>query len=185
MYFIYNSQAEAVGFQPLDIIGWSSQDEEDIQKLADKFPDMIYFTGEIIVDHLWEFNKPINPYLPEPHPSGEHQFLDAGYRCTRCGVYNRPDVKSTKIVLDLPCVGRWAQSSKMRYEANNQWIENGGSQDLIPIGEDVRTHTMMQGIKHESGRQCSYHHRLKIWTPDGLNACLLLHEDSHVKGDRQ
>jgi hypothetical protein len=62
-----------------------------------------------------------NPYLPEPPEDGKHVFAGS-YRCHRCGVYNRPDVTTTKTVLDAPCEGRWAHSGKMRYAADQRWI---------------------------------------------------------------
>jgi hypothetical protein len=50
--------------------------------------------------------------------------------------------------------------------------------DLRPLPEDVRTHTMLTGRQpHDDGRECTYHHRLGVWTPDGLNECLREHPD--------
>lgn len=84
------------------------------------------------IGHALSLGKPItylsartarNPYLPEAPADGQHIFGDSGtsYRCSRCGVYNRPDVPSTKDVLDAPCLGGWAHSGKMRYAAEDRW----------------------------------------------------------------
>lgn len=62
-----------------------------------------------------------NPWLPAPPEDGKHEFRFGSYRCRRCAVYNRPDVPSTKEVLDAPCEGQWAQSSKMRAYAEDKW----------------------------------------------------------------
>ena len=68
-----------------------------------------------------------NPYLPEPPPDGQHIF-EGSYRCKRCAVYNRPDVPSTKMVLDAPCEGRYAQSGTMRAWAEDKWREDLAAQ---------------------------------------------------------
>lgn len=69
-----------------------------------------------------ETKGPANPFLPAAPLDGKHRF-NGGYRCKRCGVYDRPDVPSTKEVMDAPCEGQWAHSGKFRYAAEQQFTE--------------------------------------------------------------
>lgn len=81
----------------------------------------------------WVLDQAVqNPHLPEPPADGQHIFgLDGmSYRCSRCGVYNRPEVPSNKEVLDAPCAGRWAQSGKMRAWAEDKWRDEKAGQQL-------------------------------------------------------
>lgn len=90
----------------------------------------------------------VNRHLPERPADGKHIFGSGGqsYRCSRCGVYNRPDVASTKAVLDAPCEGAWAQSGKMRAWAEDQWAKDKAAAPVAPpvepdeaaLGEVVR-----------------------------------------------
>jgi hypothetical protein len=91
-----------------------AEDEAVVQKMAAALsPTCIYFFAEIDTELK-------NPYLPEPPEDGKHIF-DGSYRCKRCAVYNRPDVESTRVVLEAPCLGRWAESGKMRAWAEDKW----------------------------------------------------------------
>jgi hypothetical protein len=49
--------------------------------------------------------------------------------------------------------------------------------DSRPLPEDVTTHTLGRFHVHGDGRLCGYHHRLGVWTHDGLNECLRDHPD--------
>lgn len=60
-----------------------------------------------------------NPYLPEAPADGEHIFPNDGYRCCRCGVYNRAQAENQPFY--EPCEGGWAQSEKMRAAAEERW----------------------------------------------------------------
>lgn len=88
-------------------------DEETVQETVKHFPEIIYFFAEIDTELK-------NPYLPDPPADGKHIF-EGQYRCKRCAVYNRPDVPSTLAVLEAPCLGRWAESGKMRAWAEDKW----------------------------------------------------------------
>lgn len=61
-----------------------------------------------------------NPYLPLPPADGKHVFGPQGRdaRCTACGAYSG----STEAA--GPCVGEYAESSKMRSWADQRWQED-------------------------------------------------------------
>lgn len=67
-----------------------------------------------------------NPYLPKAPSDGVHVFGTDGrsYRCSRCGVYNRPDVASNMEALDGVCGGGWAHSAKLRASDNEAWLKD-------------------------------------------------------------
>lgn len=44
-------------------------------------------------------------------------------------------------------------------------------EDLAPLAEDVRLHTMGPGWSHEDGRVCTFHQRLGVWVHQG-SQCL-------------
>lgn len=67
-----------------------------------------------------------NPYFPPAPEDGHHLFENGSYRCKFCAVYNRPDVPSTKEILDQPCKGNWDQSGKMRAWAEDKWAAERG-----------------------------------------------------------
>lgn len=47
--------------------------------------------------------------------------------------------------------------------------------DSRPLPEDVRMHALGRPYDHGDGRLCAYHHRLGLWTFDGLHECLREH----------
>lgn len=94
------------------------------QWYAVTYPDVIVFFGTLDTEV-------VNPYLPDPLPDGHHSFIQSSYRCTRCGVYNRPDVESEKAKLDAPCPGRYQNSGKMRAWAEEKWAKESSDEEMV------------------------------------------------------
>ena len=110
MIFFYDPMFDSVVFFS------AKGSEEQVQSVADPLSRTIYFFAEIDTELK-------NPFLPKPPDNGLHVF-NGGYRCTLCGVYDRPDVPSEKAKMDAPCQGRYANSGKMKCWAEDKWEGN-------------------------------------------------------------
>jgi hypothetical protein len=95
-----------------------------------------------------------NPYLPEAPADGHHNFQNGSYRCMSCGVYNRPDVPSTKAVLDQPCKGEYVESWKMRAWAEDRWAEDkaAAKEHVFTVSMNLQDYAYVKGNADWEGK---------------------------------
>lgn len=87
--------------------------EEDVRDLIIKLHN----------DHVveWHVQHGTNPNLPPAPEDGKHTFGGTGYRCRRCGCYNR---YANNPPFFEPCLGEWMESGKLRHAAKEKWLED-------------------------------------------------------------
>lgn len=97
-----------------------------------------------------------NPYLPLPPVDGKHVFGPQGRdaRCTACGAY------SGSIEAVRPCVGEYAESSKMRSWAAQEWAKDrlnagGAPRRVVEFGKRTPGGVRRRGIFY-SGAEVYY-----------------------------
>ena len=91
----------------------------EIRGGADVAEHIIKLHNDYVIQ--WHVERGTNPHLPPAPEGGKHIFGGTGYRCRRCGCYNR---YQNNPPFYQECLGEWTESGKMRVAAEEKWLED-------------------------------------------------------------